>query len=151
MMRSASAILIAILLFAVSACDTNEEVTDSQRFIGQWQAVSITTPGLDLLDLLGAVSANFPTTRSFSMRAINPTGETILDISGTYETAEGVITFTISGESRPVSMNYAFENEDDTVVMNLSGSVLGDLGFEINQTVLALIGNQQITITFSRQ
>jgi hypothetical protein len=150
-MRLITSILLSLLLLGLSACDSNDELTDAQRFIGSWRASSITTPGLDLLDLLGTVTANFPTSRSFSMRAVDPSGETILDVSGTFEAMEGAITYTISGEQRPVTMNYAFENDDNTVVLTFSGSVLGDLGFSINPAVLALIGNQQITVTFSRQ
>jgi len=148
-MRTFVFILLASLLFGLTACDSTEEATDAERFIGSWEAVSVTTPGLDLLDLLGSVSANFPTQRSFSMQAEND-GEMLLDISGTFEATDGTITFTISGETRPVSMSYAFENEDDTVVLSFSGGVLGDLGFNINETVLAIIGSQQITVTFSK-
>ncbi len=151
MMRRILSISIAIFLLGIMACDTTDEQTDAERFVGAWEAVSLTTPGLDLLDLLGTVTANFPTSRSFSMQAVDPGGETILDVSGTFEALEGTITFTITGGTRPVSMNYTFENEDDTVVLTLSGSVLGDLGFDINPTVLSLIGNQQITITFARR
>ena len=92
-MRSTVAILLALLLLGLSACDSNDEPTDAQRFIGSWNASSVTTPGLDLLDLLGTVTANFPTSRSFSMRAVDPSGVTILDVSGTFEAIEGEITF----------------------------------------------------------
>ncbi len=146
------AALFVVALVAMAGCDSSEEeTTDADRFLGQWQASSITAGSLDILSLVGTMTATFTLPSSFTLRAVDPSQEEILNASGTFTADDGKIVFTLSGAPKPVTISYAFESGDDTVVLTFAGSVLGELGFEIDPNVLALIGNQVITATLTRQ
>jgi hypothetical protein len=75
----------------------------------------------------------------------------VLNTSGTFTADDGKIVFTLSGNPKSVTVTYAFESGDDSVLLTFPGSVLGELGFQIDPALLALIGNQVITVTLTRQ
>lgn len=154
-MKNAKWVLVGwllVALVAIAGCDPSEDdVTDAERFLGSWSASGLTAGNLDLLSLLGELTATFPTPTTFRMRAEDDEGTEVLNTTGTFTAEDGVMVFTPSETAKSVSMSYAFENNDDTVVLSFRGSILGEIGFEIDPSVLSIIGNQTVTATLTRQ
>lgn len=149
-------VLLLALSIGWTGCDSSDEddVSDAERFVGNWEAVSATAAGVDLLTLLdGSLSASYPTSTTFTLAASNGDGDPLLDVAGTFTVDEAANTITYASDeiTRSVAMGYQFENNNNTVVFTFDGSAFDDLGFEVNEQVLNIISGQTVTATLTRR
>ena len=119
---------LALLTLLWAGCDSSdpaeeEQQTDADVFVGDWELTGVSVNGLDVSALaLGQVeeaSAQFESNGTFSGIATRE-GESN-EVTSSYELdegsdGEGTVTFTGGPFETPVTLDYAIENNDEIVL-----------------------------------
>lgn len=127
---------LVALLFAVFAigCDSNDdELSDSERFIGDWEIAAVADSDGDQTAAFEAgfnsVAVEFTDTGTFTLTADPVQGDDVV-LEGPYNVNESAnqVTVTISfgGQNIPLSLPYDFDG-DDTVTLSALAAILNPL------------------------
>ena len=137
--RFANRLFVAMLTAVVlvwTGCDSSEETTDddTDRFIGVWDAVSLTASPLPT-NFLGnfELVATFRSNGSVQIVVTDDTGE-LADINGEFDVdpASGAVTLSSDDFDEDLDMDYEFES-DDELKLSFAGSDLGKLGIDLGE------------------
>lgn len=129
--RLSAAFFAGVVLIA-AGCDSSETKSedDTERFVGTWDAVSLTAGPINVLGDLDLV-ATFRTNRSVQIVVSDNTGE-LANVSGQYVVGTPAQKVTLSGDDfdEDLEMSYKFES-DNELKLTFSGSDLEGLGIDL--------------------
>lgn len=143
---------IFVLLFGVTACDSNDNnATDSELFLGSW-VVDETTDGSGTVDLAAFTDTffTFADSGTATIRAVGVDPANTVELTGSYAVNEATNSVTVSIAitglgTVPLTATYSF-NGNDTVTLTIGASTAALLG--------PLFGTQfdgAVTLTLTRQ
>ncbi len=126
---------LAAVILVWTGCDGNEdknEDDDTARFVGTWDAVSLTAGPINVLGDLELV-ATFQSSGAVQIVVSDDTGE-LANVSGQYDvdTPKGEITLSSSGFDEDLQMDYEFDS-DTKLKLTFSGSDLETLGIDLGE------------------
>lgn len=143
--------LLAAIVLVWTGCDGAEDVADddTDRFVGTWDAVSLTAGPLNVLGALELV-ATFRSNGSVQIVVSDDSGE-LANVSGQYDvdTQGGKVTLSGQGFDEDLEMGYDFVS-DMELKLTFSGSDLGGLGIDLGEFG-GIVGNLSLTATLDKR
>lgn len=144
--------LLAAVVLVWTGCDSSEdknEDDDTARFVGTWDAVSLTAGPLNVLGDLELV-ATFQSSGAVQIIVSDDTGE-LANVSGQYDvdTPKGEITLSGSGFDEDLQMDYEFDS-DTKLKLTFSGSDLENLGIDLGEFG-GIVGGLSLTATLEKR
>jgi len=130
------AALLAAVVLVWTGCDSSEDGTDddTDRFVGVWDAVSLTASPLQT-NFLGDLElvATFRSDGSLQIVVTDDTGE-LANINGEFDVDPGSSTVTLSSDDfdEDLEMEYEFES-DDELKLSFAGADLETLGIDLGE------------------
>lgn len=148
-MRKLSNILVIALIALVGVgCDSGDDTTDAEAFVGVWALTGVSDADGDALAAFGqafsSVTLNNSADMSFVLTA-NPRQGDAIQVPGTYSVNESTNGFTLTTPQAPLAFTYSFTS--DNVVELQAGATT-------SQLVNVLFGTSleaPSTITITRQ
>lgn len=155
-LRLANRLFVAMLAAVVlvwTGCDSSEDEAedDTERFVGTWDAVSLSASPLPN-NFLGdrELVATFRSNGSVQIVVSDDSGE-LANISGQYEvdTPAGEVTLSGNDFDQDLEMDYTFKS-DDELDLSFSGSDLTNLGIDLGE-LGGIVGGLRLTATLERR
>ncbi len=146
--RAALALSVVALLMTVSACDSDEDLTDAELVVGAWDLSALSDGAGNQLATFAmnytSFTGTFESNGNVTIVLISADADPDVNISGTYAVDEAMgsigITTNVGGTLITIPFSYSF-TDDDTLVLNTSALLLG----QVLQT--SLTGNASVTLT----
>ena len=151
-MRILKHIALSMLLMAtLVACDSNDDESDANAFVGNWTVVSIADATGDQTQTFGIVVESFVVDfegddtfdLTVSFTDLDPAQREPITLAGTYSVNEGSSSITLSGSlgGLPVTLAFGYEIVSDSRINLTIGSLA------VNQLFgTAYEGNVQLTV-----
>lgn len=155
-LRFANRLFVAMLTAVVlvwTGCDSNDDESedDTDRFVGTWDAVSLTASPLPN-NFLGSreLVATFRSNGSVQIVVSDDSGE-LANISGQYDvdTPAGEVTLSGSDFDQDLEMDYNFKS-DNELDLSFSGSDLQNLGIDLGE-LGGIVGGLRLTASLEKR
>lgn len=150
MRKLSSLLLIALLAITSVGCDSNDDESDADKFVGTWALTGVSDDAGDASEAFGAMFSSVTLTNnangSFVLNVVPRAGEP-LAIPGTYTVSESNSRFTLSASLGTTTASLVFTydfNGDDSVDLTTVGSTAVLLNTLFGTT---LEGEAVITVT----
>ena len=146
-MRKLPVFVLALLLGLVSiGCDSEDEDSDAEVFLGTWALVGLTDGGGDKTALFGQIAtsltADFEADKTFDV-LVDYTQQPDFSLAGTYQIDEGQKKIVLQTAGRSASFDYNFESDTRMTLSAHSDIVNGMFETEIYTGT--------VTITIAKQ
>lgn len=146
--NAALAVGVVALLMTVSACDSDEDLTDAELVVGAWDLSALSDGNGDQIATFNqnytSFTGTFETNGDVAIDLISADADPDVNITGTYTVDEALgsigITTSVGGTLVTLPFTYSFTN-DDTLVLNTSALLLS----QVLQT--SLTGSASVTLS----
>jgi hypothetical protein len=145
--------MLSAVVLVWTGCDGTEEETedDTPRFVGTWDAVSLTASPLPN-NFLGDLTlvATFRADGSVQIVVSDDSGE-LANVSGQYDvdTPAGEVTLSGNDFDEDLDMDYEFVS-DDELELSFAGSDLQNLGIDLGEFG-GIVGSLTLTATLEKR
>lgn len=123
MQKLSSLLLIALLALVSTGCDSNDESSDAELFVGTWALIGVSdssgdrmtdfATGFSSIVLVNAADGNFTIN-------VTPRQGSVMAITGTYTVIENSKTITlrasVGGQTVPLNFTYTFDGDEQVAL-----------------------------------